>query len=97
MQILITGGAGFIGSHLADELLHAGHRVRALDLLVPQVHGKGAGRPAYLHPEVELIRGDVRDAEAVGAALLSYMLWPTPTCCRRCHRHPSSGWSSPPA
>jgi dTDP-L-rhamnose 4-epimerase len=69
MQILITGGAGFIGSHLADELLHAGHRVRALDLLVPQVHGEGANRPSYLHPEVELIRGDVRDAEAVRSAL----------------------------
>ena len=69
MQILITGGAGFIGSHLADELLHAGHRVRALDLLVPQVHGESGSRPAYLDPEVELIRGDVRDADAVRAAL----------------------------
>jgi len=68
MQILITGGAGFIGSHLADELLHAGHRVRALDLLVPQVHGDSADRPAY-HPEVELIRGDVRDPAAVTGAL----------------------------
>src|SRR5215217_2321709 len=69
MQILITGSAGFIGSHLADELLHAGHRVRALDLLVPQVHGESGSRPSYLHPEVELIRGDVRDADAVRAAL----------------------------
>ena len=68
MQILITGGAGFIGSHLADDLLARGHRVRALDNLAPQVHG-GADRPSYLHPEVELVRGDVRDPEAVARAL----------------------------
>jgi dTDP-L-rhamnose 4-epimerase len=68
MQILITGGAGFIGSHLADDLIHRGHRVRALDALSPQVHGTSE-RPAYLHPDVELIRGDVRDAAAVRHAL----------------------------
>ena len=44
-HILITGGAGFIGSHLADELLDRGYRVRALDLLVPQVHGPEQLRP----------------------------------------------------
>jgi len=38
-RVLITGGAGFIGSHLADELLRAGYDVRALDVLVEQVHG----------------------------------------------------------
>lgn len=69
MQILITGGAGFIGSHVADELLRHGHRVRALDNLAPQVHGPQAARPAYLEPGVELIRGDVRDADAVSRAL----------------------------
>jgi dTDP-L-rhamnose 4-epimerase len=69
MQILITGGAGFIGSHLADGLLHRGHRVRALDNLSSQVHGSDAERPRYLHPEVELQHGDVRDAEAVRRAL----------------------------
>lgn len=69
MHILITGGAGFIGSHLADELIRRGHRVRALDKLSPQVHGRGVERPAYLHPDVELIRGDVRDATAVRVAL----------------------------
>jgi dTDP-L-rhamnose 4-epimerase len=68
-RVLITGGAGFIGSHLADELLEHGYEVRALDNLSDQVHGPGSGRPAYLHPEVELIEGDVRDPEAVGAAL----------------------------
>src|SRR5687768_17109398 len=69
MQILITGGAGFIGSHLADALLHRGDRVRALDNLSSQVHGSETERPAYLHPEVELHRGDVRDADAVRRAL----------------------------
>ena len=58
-QILITGGAGFVGSHLADGLLSAGHRVRVVDDLTPQVHP--GGRPDYLSNEVELIRGDVRD------------------------------------
>jgi dTDP-L-rhamnose 4-epimerase len=69
MHILITGGAGFIGSHLADDLIDRGHEVRALDLLSPQVHGPGAQRPAYLHPAVELMHGDVRDARAVRHAL----------------------------
>jgi dTDP-L-rhamnose 4-epimerase len=58
-QILITGGAGFVGSHVADGLLRAGHSVRVLDELTPQVHP--TGRPDYLSPEVELIQGDVRD------------------------------------
>ncbi len=58
-QILITGGAGFVGSHLADGLLKAGHSVRVLDDLTPQVHP--AGVPDYLSPDVELVRGDVRD------------------------------------
>ena len=69
MHILITGGGGFIGSHLADDLIARGHRVRALDILSPQVHGDSDARPSYLHREVELMRGDVRDAGAVVAAL----------------------------
>jgi dTDP-L-rhamnose 4-epimerase len=68
-RVLITGGAGFIGSHLADELLEKGYQVRALDNLAEQVHGPDAGRPSYLHPDVELVRGDVRDPAAVRAAL----------------------------
>lgn len=68
-QVLITGGAGFIGSHLADELLKGGYRVRALDNLTPQVHGDGRKRPDYLSPEVELVVGDVRDPAAVRRAL----------------------------
>jgi dTDP-L-rhamnose 4-epimerase len=67
-HVLITGGAGFIGAHLADRLLRGGDRVRVLDNLVPQVHGD-AGRPAYLADDVELLAGDVRDAEAVGEAV----------------------------
>lgn len=68
-RILITGGAGFIGSHLADELLGEGHDVRVLDSLIPQVHGPDAARPSYLDPAVELLVGDVRDPQAVRRAL----------------------------
>ncbi len=68
-RVLITGGAGFIGSHLADELIEQGYKVRALDNLSEQVHGSPAARPDYLHPEVELIVGDVRDEIAVLEAL----------------------------
>ncbi|HET7753758.1 MAG TPA: NAD-dependent epimerase/dehydratase family protein [Anaeromyxobacteraceae bacterium] len=67
--ILITGGAGFIGSHLADHLLARGYSVRALDALSPQVHGEDARRPGYLDPEVELQVADVRDRAAVRRAL----------------------------
>ncbi len=68
-RILITGGAGFIGSHLADQLLSVGYEVRALDNLNPQVHGDGGAHPDYLSPDVELIVGDVRDSDAVRKAL----------------------------
>lgn len=67
--VLITGGAGFVGSHLADELLQHGYRVRVLDALDAQVHGEGEAPPAYLDPEVELVRGDVRHRAAVARAL----------------------------
>jgi dTDP-L-rhamnose 4-epimerase len=66
MRVLVTGGAGFIGSHLADRLLEAGHEVRILDALDPQVHD---GVPPYLAPEAELVVGDVRDHDAVRGAL----------------------------
>jgi dTDP-L-rhamnose 4-epimerase len=61
MTVLVTGGAGFIGSHLVDALLTKGYKIRILDALVPQVHGENAGWPAWVPDEVEKIRGDVRD------------------------------------
>jgi dTDP-L-rhamnose 4-epimerase len=68
-KILITGGAGFVGSHLADELLAHRYDVRVLDNLCPQVHGESRRRPEYLSEEVELMVGDVRDRRAVEKAL----------------------------
>lgn len=68
-RVLITGGAGFIGSHLADLLISEGRQVRVLDSLVPQVHGDACDRPAYLHAEVDLILGDIREPARVQAAL----------------------------
>lgn len=58
--VLITGGAGFIGSHTADRLLAAGYHVRVLDSLQPPVHRPDTV-PDYLAPEVEFVRGDVRN------------------------------------
>ncbi|MGH3276515.1 MAG: NAD-dependent epimerase/dehydratase family protein [Streptosporangiaceae bacterium] len=66
MRILITGAAGFIGSHVADAALAAGHEVTGLDNLDPAVH---AGRPGYWPGAAELIVGDVRDPETVRHAL----------------------------
>ncbi len=68
-RILITGGAGFIGSHLAGELVDRGYKVRILDRLDPQVHGEEAGWPARLPEEVECRRGDVRDRQQIEQAL----------------------------
>ncbi len=68
-HILITGGAGFIGSHLTDELVARGYQVRILDNLSPQVHGPRPQRPDYLSREAELMVGDVRDPEALRKAL----------------------------
>src|SRR5256714_14423547 len=67
LNILVTGGAGFIGSHLTDELIARGHRVRVLDLLVSQVHGNGS--PQYVNPKAEFIHGDVCDAATVQRCL----------------------------
>jgi len=69
VRILVTGGAGFIGSHLVDALLGRGHAVRVLDSLEPQVHGTAQRRPDTLSPAAELCVGDVRDRGAVRAAL----------------------------
>jgi len=66
-RILITGGAGFIGSFLTDHFLSRGDDVRILDSLDPQVHPQG--RPPWCHRDVELVQADVRDKAAVAAAL----------------------------
>lgn len=68
----MTGGAGFIGSHIVDALLREGHEVRVYDSLEPQVHGglrEEAKWPEYLAPECEKVLGDVRDREALRRAL----------------------------
>ncbi len=67
MHVLVTGGAGFIGSHLVDALIAQGHRVRVLDNLEPQVHG--TQKPDYLNSKTEYLWGDVRDREALRKAL----------------------------
>jgi len=68
-RILITGGAGFIGSHLADELLEHGYRVRVLDNLCPQVHGERTEPPEYLSKDAEVVYGDVREPAVIRQAL----------------------------
>jgi dTDP-L-rhamnose 4-epimerase len=65
MKVLITGGAGFVGSHTADALIEGGHAVRVFDNLDPQVHGENPSIPEYLNPKAEFVRGDVRDREAL--------------------------------
>ncbi|MEZ5077674.1 MAG: NAD-dependent epimerase/dehydratase family protein [Solirubrobacterales bacterium] len=65
-RVLVTGGAGFIGSHIVDQLVEAGAAVRVLDRFHPAAHGE---RPGYLNPAAELIEGDLNDPAALGAAL----------------------------
>ena len=68
-KILVTGGAGFIGSHTVDALVERGELVRVFDNLTPQVHGSGAEKPQWLNSEVEFIKGDVRDRECLKKAI----------------------------
>jgi dTDP-L-rhamnose 4-epimerase len=67
--VLVTGGAGFVGSHLVDALVARGDRVRVFDNLDPQVHGPTRKPPVWLSPEADLVVGDMRDADAVAEAL----------------------------
>jgi len=68
-RVLVTGGAGFIGSHLVEALIARGATVRVLDGLDPQVHGPGAVEPKLLPKTVEFIHGSVADPGAVDRAL----------------------------
>jgi dTDP-L-rhamnose 4-epimerase len=70
-KVLVTGGAGFIGSHLCDRLLADGYDVRVLDNLCPQVHGSPRARlrPLTSSGDVEVMLGDVRDPRACARAL----------------------------
>lgn len=72
MRILVTGGLGFIGSHLVDTLIAAGNAVRVLDALLPDARGRSEQRrpmPSWVEPRAEVIVGDVRNAGVVTAAL----------------------------
>lgn len=68
-NILVTGGAGFIGSHLTEALFDRGYKVRILDNLSPQVHGAKATLPECLEGKAEFIRGDIRNNNEVGEAV----------------------------
>lgn len=67
-HVLVTGGLGFIGSHLVDALIRKGHRVRVFDSLDSQVHPNGEP-PPYINPGAEVQRGDVRDDDALKRAM----------------------------
>ena len=67
MRALVTGGAGLIGSHIADLLIREGWAVRILDNLEPQTHSRG--KPAWIPESADFVEADVRDRAALTAAL----------------------------
>ncbi len=67
-NILVTGGAGFVGSHIVDRLVQKGHHVTIFDNLEDQVHS--GRKPEYLNRDAEFIQGDVRDADALTKAMI---------------------------
>ena len=69
MKILVTGGAGFIGSFIVDELAKSGHEVPIFDNLEPQVHD-GGKKTDYINKEVRFVHGDVRDYNALCEVVL---------------------------
>src|SRR5688572_24276377 len=66
-KILVTGGAGFIGSFVVDALVERGYEVTIFDNLEPQVHNGGI--PKYLNPDARFVSGDIRDYDAVKGAM----------------------------
>lgn len=70
MRVAVIGGAGFIGGHLVDALVEAGHQVRILDNLDPQVHPPGK-LPDYLNPRAEFLKQDIRDVDSLRTGLAS--------------------------
>lgn len=68
-SVLVTGGAGYIGSHLVDGLVARGYDVVVLDSLVPQVHRSGTW-PSYVNPKARYVRGDIRDRDALQPLML---------------------------
>ncbi len=69
MKVLITGGAGFIGTHLSRKLVELGHSVRVLDNLTPQVHGSNTDFRKIVEPGIDFMLGDLRDLDTVRRAV----------------------------
>lgn len=68
-KILVTGGAGFIGSHLTDALIKKGHEVRIMDSLEPQVHGGSGKKPAYLNSQADFLKAGINNESALKKAI----------------------------